>query len=116
MISIGFRVDWRHLGRFEARMFTLQPSGKAARILGIESDGFGREIRALGQRLLPDGNLIPHGSSLLSAQLPYRHSFWRDRLANSADNIPPERENCADKGANLYRNPFHPLETRLYML
>ena len=31
----------------------LQPGGKAASILGVESDGFGSEIWALGQCLLP---------------------------------------------------------------
>ncbi len=32
--------------------------------------------------------------------LCYRNSFSRDRLAHSADNIPPERENCTDKVQN----------------
>ena len=46
LVSIGFGINWRDLGGFEAWMFLLQPSGKATCILGIECDGFGRQVRA----------------------------------------------------------------------
>jgi hypothetical protein len=77
-------------------MLLLQPGGKAAGVLGIEGDGFDREIWTKVQFFLPGGNLIPHNSSLLSVQLYYRHSFRRDNTRNSADNIPHREENCAD--------------------
>ena len=35
VVSIGFRVGWRDLGRFEARMFLLRSGGKAAGVLRI---------------------------------------------------------------------------------
>jgi hypothetical protein len=92
-------------------MFTSQPGGKATSVLGIVCDGFGREIWAQVQLPLPDGNLIPHDSSLLSAQLYYRRSFWRDNTNNSADNIPQVGRNCAD-------NPSlrHSSTNRVYLL
>src|SRR5258707_1242103 len=80
-----------------SRVFTLEPGGKATSILRIECNRFGRQIRTMAKSLLPGSNLIPHGSSLLSAQLDYRRSFWRDSARNSADNIPPGKGNCADK-------------------
>src|SRR6266702_6367393 len=88
VISVDFRIGWCELGGFKTRMFLLHPGGTAAGILGIEGDGFGREIRAKVQLLLPGGNLIPHHSSLLSAQLHYRRSVWQDTTVNCADNIP----------------------------
>ncbi len=97
VVSIGFGIGRCYFSCFEASMFLLQPGGKATSILGIERNGFGGKIRALFQCLLPGGNLLPHDSSLLSAQLHYRHSFWRDSPRNSADNIPQMGSNCADK-------------------
>ncbi len=88
VVSVGFGIGWRDFGGFEARMFLLQLGGKAASILGIERDGFSREVWSQVQLLLPDGNLIPYNVSLLSAQLHYRRSFFGDNCANSADNIP----------------------------
>src|SRR6266516_2370988 len=106
MVSIGFCVGWRDLGCFETWMFLLQPASKAASVLRIERDGFGREIWALFQYLLPGGNLMPHDFSLLSAQFYYRRSFWGDSARNSADTIPPVGGNCADKPP-LRRSSIH---------
>src|SRR5258708_33317627 len=75
VIAIGFRVDGCHFSRFETGMFILEPGSKAAHILGIQRNGFGCQIRALDECLLPGSNLMPHDSSLLSAQLDYRPSF-----------------------------------------
>ncbi len=85
------------LGRFGTGLFTLEPGSKAAHILGIQRNGFGRKVWAKAQRLLPSSNLMPHNSSLLSAQLDSRRSFWRDSTRNSADTIPQAGGNCADK-------------------
>ena len=46
VISIGFGISGCDLGGSQARVFLLQPGGKAAGILGIKRDGFGRQIRA----------------------------------------------------------------------
>src|SRR5215471_16611873 len=99
MVTIGFRVGWRDCARLQARLFLLQPDGEAAGILGIERNGFGRQIGTTVQLLLPCSDFIPHDGSMLSAQLHYRHSFWRDTSYDSADNIPHSWENCADKPA-----------------
>jgi hypothetical protein len=99
VVPIGFGIGRGDLGRFEARAFLLQPSGKAASVLGIERNGFSREIRAQVQLLLPSGNLIPHDSPLLSVQLYYRRSFWRYTATNAADNIPQRGGNCADNAS-----------------
>jgi hypothetical protein len=45
VVSIGFGISGCDLGGSQARVFLLQPGGKATRILGIEGDSFGRQIR-----------------------------------------------------------------------
>src|SRR5207247_9736606 len=110
MVTIRFCINGCDLGCSQTRVFTQELGGKATSILRIECNGFGRQIRTRVKSLLPGSNLIPHGSSLLSAQLDYRRSFWRDNARNSADNIPPRRRNCADKPA-FRRSPTDGVQT-----
>src|SRR5260370_39006064 len=106
-VAIGFRIGCGDLADCEARMLMLQPGGKASGILRVEGDGFGRKIRTRFQGFLPVRNLLPHGSSLLSAEFHYQASFSRDRSPHSADNIPQEEGNCADKLAFRHSSTNH---------
>jgi hypothetical protein len=52
VIPIGFGIGGCHFGRFETGMFLMEPGGKATDILGVQRNGFDREIRAKVQLVM----------------------------------------------------------------